>query len=83
VSDFLIAVKHGLRKGFCLIRDRLTYGRQIPWCTSKREIKWGRDITWALRAPEWVMEQWPSSATIIAVCTHVTREGKPQDENRY
>jgi predicted transposase YbfD/YdcC len=69
-----------------LIRDRLTYGRRIPWRTSKREIRRGRDITWTLRAmpaPEWVMEQWPGSATIIAVRTHGTREGKPQDETRY
>ena len=29
------------------------------------------------------MEQWPVSATIIAVRTHGTREGKPQDETRY
>ena len=29
------------------------------------------------------MEQWPGSATIIAVRTHGTREGKPQDETRY
>ena len=69
-----------------MIRDRLTYGRRIPWRTTKREIKRGRDITWSLRAmpaPEWVMEQWPSSATIIAVRSHGTREGKPQDETRY
>jgi Transposase len=69
-----------------LIRDRLTYGRRIPWRTTKREIKRGRDITWTLRAmpaPEWVMEQWPGSATIIAVRTHGNREGKPQDETRY
>jgi hypothetical protein len=82
-ADFLIAVKHGLRKGFRLIRDRLTYRRRIPWHTSKREVKRGRDITWDLRAmpaPEWVMEQWPGSATIIAVRSHGTREGKPQDE---
>lgn len=69
-----------------MIRDRLTYGRRIPWRITKREIKRGRDITWTLRAmpaPEWVMEQWPGSATIIAVRTHGTREGKPQDETRY
>ena len=69
-----------------MIRDRLTYGRRIPWRTTKREIKRGRDITWTLRAmpaPECVMEQWPGSATIIAVRTHGTREGKPQDETRY
>ena len=29
------------------------------------------------------MEQWQGSATIIAVRTHGTREGKPQDETRY
>lgn len=29
------------------------------------------------------MEQWPGSATIIAVRSHGTREGKPQDETRY
>ena len=34
-------------------------------------------------APEWVMEQWPSSATIIAVRSRGIREGKPQDETRY
>ena len=69
-----------------MIRDRLSYGRRIPWRTTKREIKRGRDISWTLRAmpaPEWVMEQWPGSATIIAVRTHGTREGKPQDETRY
>ena len=69
-----------------MIRDRLTYGRRIPWRTSKREIKRGRDITWDLRAmpaPEWVMEQWAGSATIISVRSHGTREGKPQDETRY
>ena len=34
-------------------------------------------------APDWVVEQWPGSATIIAVRSHGTREGKPQDETRY
>ncbi len=29
------------------------------------------------------MEQWPGSATIIAVRSHGAREGKPQDETRY
>lgn len=28
------------------------------------------------------MEQWPGSATITAVCSQGTREGKPQDETR-
>jgi hypothetical protein len=36
-----------------------------------------------MRAPEWVMEQWPGGATIIAVRSHRIREGKPQDEPRY
>ena len=69
-----------------MIRDRLSYGRRIPWRTTKREIKRGRDITWTLRAmpaPEWVMEQWPGSATFIAVRTHGTRAGKTQDETSY
>ena len=49
-------------------------------------MKRGRDITWSLRAmppPEWVVEQWPGSATIIAVRSHGFREGKPTDETRY
>ena len=33
--------------------------------------------------PEWVVEQWPGSATIIAVRSHGFREGKPTDETRY
>ncbi|QPN61447.1 ISAs1 family transposase [Synechococcus sp. CBW1002] len=82
----MIAVNHSRRKGFRLIRDRLTYGRRIPWRTSRREVKRGRDITWTLRAmpaPEWVVEQWPGSATIIAVRSHGIRDGKPTDETRY
>jgi len=49
-------------------------------------VKRGRDITWTLRAmpaPEWVVEQWPGSATIIAVRSHGLRDGKPADETRY
>jgi hypothetical protein len=49
-------------------------------------VKRGRDITWTLRAmpaPEWVVEQWPGSATIIAVRSYGFREGKPTDETRY
>jgi predicted transposase YbfD/YdcC len=34
-------------------------------------------------APEWVAEQWPGSATIIAVRSHGIRDGKPTDEIRY
>jgi hypothetical protein len=69
-----------------LIRDRFTYGRQIPWRSSTREVKRGRDITWSLRAmppPQWVVEQWPGSATTIAVRSHGIRDGKPTDETRY
>lgn len=33
-------------------------------------------------APEWVVENWPSSATIISVRSHGIREGKPQGETR-
>ena len=68
------------------MRDRLTYSRRFPWSTGKREIKRGCDITWELRAmptPEWVMEQWPASGTIIAVRSHGMREGKLQDETRH
>ncbi|MFM9103025.1 MAG: ISAs1 family transposase [Cyanobium sp.] len=81
-----MAVKHSRRTGFRLIRDRLSYGRRIPWCASRREVKRGRDITWDLRAmqaPEWVVEHWPGSATIIAVRSHGIRDGKPADETRY
>jgi hypothetical protein len=49
-------------------------------------VKRGRDITWTLRAmpaPEWVVEQWPGSATIIAVRSHGIRDGKLTDETRY
>ena len=48
-ADFLIAVKHSRRKGFQVIKDRLTYGRKTPWQASKRERKRGRDLTWTLR----------------------------------
>ncbi|MFM7641208.1 MAG: ISAs1 family transposase [Cyanobium sp.] len=82
----MIAVKHSRRKGFQVIKDRLTYGRKAPWQASNRERKRGRDLTWTLRgmpAPEWVMENWPGSATILAVRCKGTRDGKPVDETRY
>ena len=69
-----------------MIKDRLTYGRNTPWQASKRERKRGRDLTWTLRgmpAPPWVMENWPGSATILAVRCKGIREGKPVDEIRY
>ncbi len=34
-------------------------------------------------APEWVLEQLPGSATIIAVRSYGIREGREQDETRY
>ena len=34
-------------------------------------------------APKWVIEQWPGSATIIAVRSQGIRDGRPVDENRY
>jgi hypothetical protein len=79
-------VKHSRHKGFQVIKDRLTYGRKAPLQTSKRERKHGRDITWTLRAmpaPEWVVENWPGSATVIAVRGKGIRDGKPTDETRY
>ena len=82
----MIAVKHGRRKGFRLIRDRLTYRRKVPWQTSHHEAGHGRNIVWTLRAmpaPDWVMEQWTGSATIIAVRSQGTRDGRPVDETRY
>jgi hypothetical protein len=82
----LIAVKHGRRKGFRLIRDRLSYSRKVPWETSHHEVGHGRDIVWTLRAmpaPAWVIEQWPGSATIIAVRSQGMRDGRPVDETRY
>ena len=69
-----------------MIKDRLTYGRSAPLRVRKRERKHGRDITWTLRgmpAPAWVVENWPGSATVVAVRSEGIREGKPVDETRY
>jgi hypothetical protein len=33
-------------------------------------------------APEWVVEHWPGSATIIAVRSQGMREGRSVDETR-
>jgi predicted transposase YbfD/YdcC len=58
----------------------------VPWEASHHEVGHGRDIVWTLRAmpaPAWVMEQWPGSATIIAVHRQGTRDGRPIDETRY
>ena len=82
----MIAVKHGRRKGFRLIRDRLTHSRNVPWESSHHEVGHGRDIAWTLRAmpaPDWVIEQLPGSATIIAVRSQGIRDGRPVDEMHY
>lgn len=79
-------MKHSRRKGFQVIRDRLTYGSRAPWQASRRERKRGRDLTWTLRgmpAPDWVMENWPGCATILAVRCKGSRHGKAVDETRY
>jgi predicted transposase YbfD/YdcC len=58
----------------------------VPWETSHHEAGHGRNIVWTLRAlpaPDWVMEEWPGSATIIAVHSQGTRDGQPVDETRY
>ena len=44
-ADVIIAAKHSLRKGFWVIRDRLTYARKAPLQASRREHGHGRDIT--------------------------------------
>jgi len=54
--------------------------------TTHRERKRGRDLRWTLRempAPEWVTENWPGSATILAVRCKDRRDGKQIDETRY
>ena len=69
-----------------MIRDRLTYGGKTLFECSHRERKRGRDLTWTLRgmaAPEWVEENWPGSATILAVRCKGRRDGKPVDETHY
>jgi hypothetical protein len=69
-----------------VIRDRLTYGRKTPYEWSHRERRRGRDLRWTLRgmpAPEWVAENWPGSATILAVRCKGIREGEPVDETHY
>ncbi len=79
-------MKHSRRRGFRIIRDRLTYGGKALFECSHRERKRGRDLTWTLRgmpAPEWVTENWPGSATILAVRCKGRRDGKQIDETRY
>jgi len=69
-----------------VIRDRLTYGGKTLFECGHRERKRGRDLTWTLRgmpAPEWVVENWPGSATILAVRCKGRRDGKRIDETHY
>ena len=82
----MIAIKGSRRKAFQLIRDRLTYGKRVPFQASASERGHGRESTWTLRAmeaPEWIKEIWPGSALIIAVRSVGTREGRPIEETRY
>ena len=79
-------MKHSRRKRFQIIKDRLTHGRKASLHTSQLERSHGRDITWTLLgkpAPEWVVENWPGSATVIAVRSKGRRNGKSIDETRY
>ena len=85
-GDFVIAVKHRLHKRFRLILDLLTCSRKLQWKTSHHEVGHGRDITWTLRAmpaPDWVIEKWRGSGTVIAVRSQCVRDGRPVDETRY
>ncbi len=69
-----------------MIKDQLTYGRRVPLKTIRRKVDHGRDITWTLHgmpAPEWVVENWPGSATVITVRSEGIRDGKPIEETRY
>ena len=79
-------MKNSRRSEFQLIRNRLVYGSKAPLQAHKHKRKRGRDLTWTLRcmpAPEWVAENWPGSATVLAVRCQGTRDGKPVDETRY
>ncbi len=72
-------MKHSRRKGSQLTGDRLTYGRKAEFETSHRERKRGRYLVWTLRgmpALEWVTENWPGSATILAVRCIARRDGE-------
>lgn len=79
-------MKHSRRKGFQEIVDRLSYGKRGLFKASKHEVGHGRDITWTLRgmpAPDWVIENWPGSATVVEVRSQGRRDGMTVDETRY
>ena len=82
----MIAIKGSRRKAFQLIRDRLTYGKRVPFQASASERGHGRESTWTLRAveaPTTIKEIWPGSALIISVRSAGTREGRAINETRY
>ncbi len=82
----MIDIKGSRRKAFRLIRDRLTYGKRVPFQASALERGHGRESTWtiwAMEAPEWIKEIWPGSGLIIALRSVGTREGRPIEETRY
>ena len=69
-----------------VICDRLIYGRKPPWQASSRDRKHGRNLRWPLKGmlmPPRVVENWPCSATILAVSCKGTRDGMPVHETRY
>jgi hypothetical protein len=69
---FLIAVvKHGSRKGFSLIRDRLIYARWIPWRTSRLEVNGaltspGPCGPWLRRSGRWSSSQAAPRSSLFA-----------------
>lgn len=72
-------MKHSRRKGFKEIVARLSYGKRGLFKASKHEVSHGRDITWTLRgmaAPDWVVANWPGSATVVEVRSQGRRDGK-------
>ena len=82
----MIAIKGSRRKAFQLIRDRLTYGKWVPFQASASERGHGRESTWTLRAveaPTTIKEIWPGSALIISVRSAGTHEGRAINETRY
>ena len=79
-------MKHIRSKRFQMICDRLTHGRKAQHEWSYRERRRGHDLRWTLRGmppPPWGMENWPGSATILAVRRKGRRDGKQIDETRY
>ena len=79
-------MKHSRCKGSQVIRERLTNGQKAVFGYRRHGRRRGRDLSRTLRgmpAPEWVTENWPGSATILAVRCKGRRDGKQIDETRY